>query len=147
MSLLSPALCHRRAQLRQCLEQLKKQVPLSSDSVRNTTLNLLRRAQLHIKVEKLRAVDSLHVCPPRTFWAGVSCVAEAAGAGRAGPAAEGPPALAAAGAAGSARAAAEGLGEDEERQSGLDHVLREIGFWQRLVSHDLWWQFIKHVDR
>lgn len=41
----------RRAQLRHCLEQLKKQVPLSSDSMRNTTLNLLRRAQLHIKVE------------------------------------------------------------------------------------------------
>lgn len=40
----------RRAQLRHCLEQLKKQVPLSSDSMRNTTLNLLRQAQLHIKV-------------------------------------------------------------------------------------------------
>lgn len=47
--LLPVALC-RRAQLRECLEQLKKQVPLSSDSMRNTTLNLLRRAQLHIKV-------------------------------------------------------------------------------------------------
>ncbi|XP_057706910.1 max dimerization protein 3 isoform X4 [Corythoichthys intestinalis] len=45
----------RRAQLRQCLEQLKKQVPLSSDSMRNTTLNLLRRAQLHIK--KLQEQD------------------------------------------------------------------------------------------
>lgn len=51
----------RRAQLRQCLEQLKKQVPLSPDSVRNTTLNLLRRAQLHIKVGQLWAVASLHV--------------------------------------------------------------------------------------
>lgn len=40
----------RRAQLRHCLEQLKQQVPLSSDSSRNTTLNLLRRAQMHIKV-------------------------------------------------------------------------------------------------
>ncbi|KAB5571053.1 hypothetical protein PHYPO_G00220500 [Pangasianodon hypophthalmus] len=40
---------HRRAQLRHCLEQLKQQVPLSSDSSRNTTLNLLRRAQMHIK--------------------------------------------------------------------------------------------------
>ncbi|KAF4085618.1 hypothetical protein AMELA_G00097080 [Ameiurus melas] len=40
---------HRRAQLRHCLEQLKEQVPLSSDSTRNTTLNLLRRAQMHIK--------------------------------------------------------------------------------------------------
>ncbi|XP_029021567.1 max dimerization protein 3 [Betta splendens] len=46
---------NRRAQLRHCLEQLKKQVPLSSDSVRNTTLNLLRRAQLHIK--KLQEQD------------------------------------------------------------------------------------------
>lgn len=51
--MLSPLLCLwccRRAQLRRCLEQLKKQVPLSPDSTRNTTLNLLRRAQLHIKV-------------------------------------------------------------------------------------------------
>ncbi|XP_062856225.1 max dimerization protein 3 [Trichomycterus rosablanca] len=40
---------HRRAQLRHHLEQLKQQVPLSSDSSRNTTLNLLRRAQMHIK--------------------------------------------------------------------------------------------------
>ncbi|XP_054890485.1 max dimerization protein 3 isoform X2 [Poeciliopsis prolifica] len=45
----------RRAQLRQCLEQLKKQVPLSADSMRNTTLNLLRQAQLHIK--KLQEQD------------------------------------------------------------------------------------------
>ncbi|XP_068441451.1 max dimerization protein 3 isoform X2 [Clinocottus analis] len=42
---------NRRAQLKQCLEQLKEQVPLSSDSMRNTTLNLLRRAQLHIKLQ------------------------------------------------------------------------------------------------
>ncbi|XP_046875186.1 max dimerization protein 3 isoform X1 [Hypomesus transpacificus] len=46
---------HRRAQLKHCLEQLKEQVPLSSDSTRNTTLNLLRRAQLHIK--KLQQQD------------------------------------------------------------------------------------------
>lgn len=46
---------NRRAQLRRCLEQLKKQVPLSPDSTRNTTLNLLRRAQLHIK--KLQEQD------------------------------------------------------------------------------------------
>ncbi|XP_068596398.1 max dimerization protein 3 [Brachionichthys hirsutus] len=46
---------NRRAQLRRCMEQLKKQVPLSSDSMRNTTLNLLRRAQLHIK--KLQEQD------------------------------------------------------------------------------------------
>uniref|UniRef100_A0A8C9VRG2 Max dimerization protein 3 n=1 Tax=Scleropages formosus TaxID=113540 RepID=A0A8C9VRG2_SCLFO len=45
----------RNAQLRQCLEQLKQQVPLSSDSVRNTTLNLLRHARLHIK--KLQEQD------------------------------------------------------------------------------------------
>ncbi|KAM9740464.1 max dimerization protein 3 isoform 2-T2 [Menidia menidia] len=43
---------NRRAQLRHCLEQLKKQVPLSSDSTRNTTLNLLRQAQLHIKLQE-----------------------------------------------------------------------------------------------
>ncbi|KAM6923713.1 max dimerization protein 3 isoform 1-T1 [Xenentodon cancila] len=48
---------NRRAQLRYCLEQLKKQVPLSSDSSRNTTLNLLRQAQLHIK--KLQEQDEL----------------------------------------------------------------------------------------
>lgn len=46
---------NRRAQLRHCLDQLKKQVPLSTDSMRNTTLNLLRRAQLHIK--KLQEQD------------------------------------------------------------------------------------------
>ncbi|KAI2644330.1 max dimerization 3 [Labeo rohita] len=46
---------HRRAQLKHCLEQLKQQVPLSSDSARNTTLNLLRQAQLHIK--KLQEQD------------------------------------------------------------------------------------------
>lgn len=78
------SLRRRRAQLRQCLEQLKKQVPLSPDSVRNTTLNLLRRAQLHIKVRTkagcrltarlLRSAsepDSLHIrrsCRSRTSW-------------------------------------------------------------------------------
>ncbi|XP_016097152.1 max dimerization protein 3-like [Sinocyclocheilus grahami] len=46
---------HRRAQLKHCLEQLKQQVPLSSDSARNTTLSLLRQAQLHIK--KLQEQD------------------------------------------------------------------------------------------
>uniref|UniRef100_A0A6I8N1B4 Max dimerization protein 3 n=1 Tax=Ornithorhynchus anatinus TaxID=9258 RepID=A0A6I8N1B4_ORNAN len=40
---------HRRAQLRQCLEQLKQQVPVSSDCARSTTLSLLHRARLHIK--------------------------------------------------------------------------------------------------
>lgn len=46
---------NRRAQLRHYLDQLKKQVPLSTDAMRNTTLNLLRRAQLHIK--KLQEQD------------------------------------------------------------------------------------------
>ncbi|KTF78084.1 hypothetical protein cypCar_00036185 [Cyprinus carpio] len=45
----------RRAQLKHCLEQLKEQVPLSSESARNTTLSLLRQAQLHIK--KLQEQD------------------------------------------------------------------------------------------
>lgn len=49
-------MCCRRAQLRYCLEELKKQVPLSTDSMRNTTLNLLRRAQLHIKVKIMTKV-------------------------------------------------------------------------------------------
>ncbi|XP_038627331.1 max dimerization protein 3 [Tachyglossus aculeatus] len=40
---------HRRAQLRQCLEQLKQQVPVSADCARSTTLSLLHRARLHIK--------------------------------------------------------------------------------------------------
>ncbi|KAK6297934.1 hypothetical protein J4Q44_G00309890 [Coregonus suidteri] len=46
---------HRRAQLRHHLEQLKQQVPQLSDSMRYTTLNLLRRAQTHIK--KLQEQD------------------------------------------------------------------------------------------
>ncbi|XP_048343899.1 max dimerization protein 3 [Sphaerodactylus townsendi] len=40
---------HRRAQLRQCLEQLKQQVPLNSEHSRSTTLSLLHQARLHIK--------------------------------------------------------------------------------------------------
>ncbi|XP_062977052.1 max dimerization protein 3 isoform X1 [Elgaria multicarinata webbii] len=40
---------HRRAQLRQCLEQLKQQVPMNTEHSRYTTLNLLHRARLHIK--------------------------------------------------------------------------------------------------
>ncbi|XP_060096150.1 max dimerization protein 3 isoform X1 [Heteronotia binoei] len=39
----------RRAQLRQCLEQLKQQVPLTSEHSRSTTLSLLHQARLHIK--------------------------------------------------------------------------------------------------
>ncbi|XP_075398135.1 max dimerization protein 3 [Tenrec ecaudatus] len=39
----------RRAQLKRCLEQLKQQMPLGSDSARYTTLSLLRRARVHIQ--------------------------------------------------------------------------------------------------
>lgn len=66
---LSFVLC-RRAQLRHYLEQLKKQVPLPSDSVRNTTQNLLREAQLHIKVNSrcltlvILTLPAAHSCPP-----------------------------------------------------------------------------------
>uniref|UniRef100_A0A8K9WPF9 Max dimerization protein 3 n=1 Tax=Oncorhynchus mykiss TaxID=8022 RepID=A0A8K9WPF9_ONCMY len=48
-NIVSLCCCNRRAQLRHHLEQLKQQVPQVSDSMRNTTLNLLRRAQTHIK--------------------------------------------------------------------------------------------------
>lgn len=58
----------RRAQLRHCLEQLKEQIPLSSDSVRNTTLNLLRRAQLHIKVRHNVFPDSSSVILLLPWW-------------------------------------------------------------------------------
>ncbi|XP_072846052.2 max dimerization protein 3 isoform X4 [Pogona vitticeps] len=40
---------HRRAQLRQCLEQLKQQIPISTDQAHYTTLNLLHQARLHMK--------------------------------------------------------------------------------------------------
>lgn len=40
----------RRAKLRLYLEQLKKLVPLGPDSTRHTTLSLLKRAKMHIKV-------------------------------------------------------------------------------------------------
>uniref|UniRef100_A0A8D0BII1 Max dimerization protein 3 n=1 Tax=Salvator merianae TaxID=96440 RepID=A0A8D0BII1_SALMN len=40
---------HRRAQLRQYLEQLKQQVPMNTECSRYTTLSLLHRARLHIK--------------------------------------------------------------------------------------------------
>ena len=42
----------RRAKLRLYLEQLKKLVPLGPDSTRHTTLSLLKRAKMHIKVFK-----------------------------------------------------------------------------------------------
>ncbi|XP_028816073.1 max dimerization protein 3 [Denticeps clupeoides] len=58
---------HRRAQLRHCLEQLKQQVPTSPDSSRNTTLNLLRRAQLHIKKLQEQAEEA-EVLKCRLRW-------------------------------------------------------------------------------
>ena len=41
---------HRRAHLRLCLEKLKGLVPLGPEASRHTTLSLLTRAKLHIKV-------------------------------------------------------------------------------------------------
>ncbi|KAG7458592.1 hypothetical protein MATL_G00222020 [Megalops atlanticus] len=41
---------HRRAKLRLYLEQLKQLVPLGPDSTRHTTLSLLKRAKMHIKL-------------------------------------------------------------------------------------------------
>lgn len=52
-----PGLCLcvcRRAKLRLYLEQLKKLVPLGPDSTRHTTLSLLKRAKMHIKVFQLK---------------------------------------------------------------------------------------------
>ena len=43
----------RRAKLRLYLEQLKQLVPLGPDSTRHTTLSLLKRAKMHIKVSSL----------------------------------------------------------------------------------------------
>ncbi|KAJ7316587.1 hypothetical protein JRQ81_002749 [Phrynocephalus forsythii] len=45
---------HRRAQLRQYLEQLKQQVPISRDHAHYTTLSLLHQARLHIKASETR---------------------------------------------------------------------------------------------
>lgn len=42
----------RRAKLRLYLEQLKQLVPLGPDSTRHTTLSLLKRAKMHIKVSR-----------------------------------------------------------------------------------------------
>lgn len=130
----------RRAQLRHCLEQLKEQIPLSSDSVRNTTLNLLRRAQLHIKVR--HNVGTL--VPPASCCSchGELCIlgvaffvssSEAAGAGWASRGDEGPSSLGAEGTEGPAGAAAERLGEDAQQQPGLGHVVGEVRLWQRWV--------------
>ena len=43
----------RRAKLRLYLEQLKQLVPLGPDSTRHTTLSLLKRAKMHIKVSRV----------------------------------------------------------------------------------------------
>ncbi|XP_025023899.1 max dimerization protein 3 isoform X3 [Python bivittatus] len=40
---------HRRAQVRQCLEQLKQQIPTNTEHSRCTMLSLLHQARLHIK--------------------------------------------------------------------------------------------------
>uniref|UniRef100_A0A8C7KPP3 MAX dimerization protein 4 n=1 Tax=Oncorhynchus kisutch TaxID=8019 RepID=A0A8C7KPP3_ONCKI len=48
----SGCLCYRRAKLRLYLEQLKELVPLGPDSTRHTTLSLLKRAKMHIKLEE-----------------------------------------------------------------------------------------------
>ncbi|XP_072803278.1 max dimerization protein 4 isoform X1 [Vicugna pacos] len=51
---------HRRAKLRLYLEQLKQLVPLGPDSTRHTTLSLLKRAKMHIKLpcpQKLEEQD------------------------------------------------------------------------------------------
>ena len=52
---------NRRANLRQCLEQLKEIVPLGADSTRHTTLGLLVKAKSFIKVleEKERKAAAL----------------------------------------------------------------------------------------
>ena len=47
---LCVCVCFRRAKLRVYLEQLKELVPLGPDSTRHTTLSLLKRAKMHIKV-------------------------------------------------------------------------------------------------
>lgn len=60
-------------------------------------------------------------------------LSETAGAGWTCRAAEGPSALGAERAAGSAGAAAEGLREDAQQQSGLGHVIREVRLRQRWV--------------
>lgn len=46
----------RRAKLRLYLEQLKQLVPLGPDSTRHTTLSLLKRAKMHIKVSRAAPV-------------------------------------------------------------------------------------------
>lgn len=57
---------HRRAHLRLCLEKLKGLVPLGPESSRHTTLSLLTKAKLHIKV------GTLCCCPTLSGLARVS---------------------------------------------------------------------------
>lgn len=55
-------ICCRRAKLRLYLEQLKQLVPLGPDSTRHTTLSLLKRAKMHIKVQTYQHLsDSIFV--------------------------------------------------------------------------------------
>lgn len=49
----------RRAHLRLCLEKLKGLVPLGPESSRHTTLSLLTKAKLHIKVGTLTCCPTL----------------------------------------------------------------------------------------
>nr|ACQ58437.1 Max-interacting transcriptional repressor MAD4 [Anoplopoma fimbria] len=60
----------RRAKLRLYLEQLKKLVPLGPDSSRHTTLSLLKRAKMHIKVLKNKQLKiiKLRTCHIYTFF-------------------------------------------------------------------------------
>lgn len=66
----------RRAKLRLYLEQLKQLVPLGPDSTRHTTLSLLKRAKVHIKVSRMVPPPRPPVCPAasadpslsRTLW-------------------------------------------------------------------------------
>lgn len=55
---------HRRAKLRLYLEQLKQLVPLGPDSTRHTTLSLLKRAKMHIKVSMLYLISHPDVPQP-----------------------------------------------------------------------------------
>lgn len=50
---------NRRAHLRLCLEKLKGLVPLGPESSRHTTLSLLTKAKLHIKVGTLTCCPTL----------------------------------------------------------------------------------------
>lgn len=62
--LLWPCLC-RRAHLRLCLEKLKGLVPLGPESNRHTTLSLLTKAKLHIKVSISLGFLFSFTCPIR----------------------------------------------------------------------------------